>query len=187
MADFELASSALVAGLLYARCAHSAPSAASRRAVVIPDLIADELAQHLNSSVGPAPTDLVFTSPAGEPLHHSTSGSAYGCPPRRRPGSPALIYMTCATRVTSWSLMPGQTFRELMERMGHSTTRAALIYLHGGDERQRKLAASVSDRARAALEVAPGQSAVTLESGTDVARTAQETRALGLGADSAGL
>jgi hypothetical protein len=39
----------------------------------------------------------------------------------------------------------GANLRELMERMGHSTTRAALIYLHGGDDRQRALAAGVSD------------------------------------------
>jgi integrase len=30
----------------------------------------------------------------------------------------------------------GANLRELMESMGHSTTRAALIYLHGGDDRR---------------------------------------------------
>jgi hypothetical protein len=38
-----------------------------------------------------------------------------------------------------------------MERMGHSSTRAALIYLHASSERQRTLADAVSDRARAEL------------------------------------
>jgi hypothetical protein len=39
-----------------------------------------------------------------------------------------------------------------MDRMGHgSTTRAALIYLHTSDERQRKLADAVGQAARAAL------------------------------------
>jgi hypothetical protein len=33
--------------------------------------------------------------------------------------------------------------RELMARMGHSTTRAALVYLHDSDERQRKIAESL--------------------------------------------
>jgi integrase len=34
----------------------------------------------------------------------------------------------------------GATLRELMARMGHSTTRAALIYLHDSDDRQPKIA-----------------------------------------------
>jgi hypothetical protein len=38
-----------------------------------------------------------------------------------------------------------------MDRMGHSSTRAALIYLHSSDERQRVLAAAVGQAARAAL------------------------------------
>jgi integrase len=37
----------------------------------------------------------------------------------------------------------GATLRELMARMGHSTTRAALIYLHDSDDRQRKIAESL--------------------------------------------
>jgi hypothetical protein len=38
----------------------------------------------------------------------------------------------------------GAGLRELMERMGHSTTRAALTYLQGSDERQRVIAAALS-------------------------------------------
>ena len=34
--------------------------------------------------------------------------------------------------------------RELMERMGHSTTRAATVYLHGGTERQQAIADELS-------------------------------------------
>ena len=38
-----------------------------------------------------------------------------------------------------------------MARMGHASTRAALLYLHDTDDRQRAIAAAVSDRARAEL------------------------------------
>ena len=38
-----------------------------------------------------------------------------------------------------------------MERMRHSSARAALIYLHSTDERQRKLADEVGKQARAEL------------------------------------
>ena len=47
----------------------------------------------------------------------------------------------------------GASLRELMDRMGHSSTRAALIYLHSSDERQRKLADAVGRAARAALGI----------------------------------
>jgi integrase len=38
----------------------------------------------------------------------------------------------------------GASLRELMDRMGHSSTRAALIYLHGSDARQRAIADGLS-------------------------------------------
>jgi hypothetical protein len=56
----------------------------------------------------------------------------------------------------------GANLRELMERMGHSTTRAALIYLHGGDQRQRANAETVSDMVRSALGSQPERPAESL-------------------------
>jgi hypothetical protein len=38
-----------------------------------------------------------------------------------------------------------------MDRMGHSTTRAAMAYLHGSDERQQAIADALSSRAAAEL------------------------------------
>ncbi len=40
--------------------------------------------------------------------------------------------------------LTGATLRELMDRMGHGTTRAALIYQHGSAERDRLIADAVS-------------------------------------------
>lgn len=39
----------------------------------------------------------------------------------------------------------GATLREMMDRMGHSSSRAALIYMHGNDARQREIADSLSE------------------------------------------
>ena len=39
-----------------------------------------------------------------------------------------------------------------MDRMGHSTTRAAMAYLHGNDERQQVIADALSSRAAAEME-----------------------------------
>jgi hypothetical protein len=45
----------------------------------------------------------------------------------------------------------GANTRELMVRMGHDSERAALIYLHSSDKRQRALADAVARAARAEL------------------------------------
>ncbi|MFB9527419.1 hypothetical protein [Nonomuraea roseola] len=39
-----------------------------------------------------------------------------------------------------------------MTRMGHSSTRAAMIYQHSTDERQREVARKLDDLARGALK-----------------------------------
>jgi len=46
----------------------------------------------------------------------------------------------------------GASLRELMDRMGHSTARAAMAYLHGSDERQRAIADELSRQTAAALK-----------------------------------
>jgi integrase len=61
----------------------------------------------------------------------------------------------------------GANLRELMERMGHASTRAALIYLHSTSERQQVIADTVSKNARAKLRDAKKAAD---ESGTKVAR-----------------
>jgi hypothetical protein len=38
----------------------------------------------------------------------------------------------------------GANLRELMDRMGHSTARAAMVYLHGSNERQQAVADALS-------------------------------------------
>jgi integrase len=45
----------------------------------------------------------------------------------------------------------GASLRELMDRMSHSSARAAMIYLHGSDERQRVIAESIDKVAAAEL------------------------------------
>ena len=75
----------------------------------------------------------------------------------------------------------GANLRELMERMGHSTSRAAMIYLHSTDPRQRALADAVDEAARAELRQARKWPPTIKNpahnngpSGTDVARDRQQ-------------
>jgi hypothetical protein len=41
----------------------------------------------------------------------------------------------------------GANLSELMDRMGHSTSRAAMVYLHGSNERQQAIADDLSRQA----------------------------------------
>jgi hypothetical protein len=63
----------------------------------------------------------------------------------------------------------GASLRELMDRMGHSSTRAALVYLHGSDVRQQEIADRLSKLARAELSKAT-RSASDKATGTERAR-----------------
>jgi hypothetical protein len=57
----------------------------------------------------------------------------------------------------------GATLRELMDRMGHSSTRAAMIYMHGADARQHEIADTLSKLAQQELQ--PSAKASTGRSG----------------------
>ncbi|MEU8104000.1 hypothetical protein AB0C18_09765 [Nonomuraea muscovyensis] len=54
----------------------------------------------------------------------------------------------------------GASIRELMTRMGHSITRAALIYQHSTDGRQREVARKLDQLARGALIKDPSGTAL---------------------------
>jgi hypothetical protein len=64
----------------------------------------------------------------------------------------------------------GANLRELVERMGHSSTRAALVYLHSTSERQRTLADAVGELARTALRKGKKPGGDAKASGTNVAQ-----------------
>ena len=126
-------------------------SAAGKRVVAVPAVIKPELVHHLETLTGDEPDALVFTSPTGAPLRHGNF--------RRRVWLPALEATVLTgthlhdLRITGnhLTVATGATLRELMDRMGHSSPRAALIYLHGSDARQRAIADRLSKAAQREL------------------------------------
>ena len=60
-----------------------------------------------------------------------------------RIGAPGLHFHDLSHR-HAWATATGATLRDLMDRMGHSTTRAALIYIHKTAGRERKIADALS-------------------------------------------
>ena len=54
--------------------------------------------------------------------------------------APRLEVFDAVGKPLTTSSNAGASLRELMERMGHDSERAALIYLHSSDERQHQIA-----------------------------------------------
>ncbi len=130
---------------------------AGKRLVAIPSIILSDVRSHLDTLTPPDPDALLFTSPTGKPLRHGNF--------RRRIWLPALAASGVDIhlhdlRHTGNGLVAeaGANLRELMERMGHSTSRAALIYLHSTSERQHTLADAVAARVQSELGQTAGDS-----------------------------
>ena len=68
---------------------------------------------------------------------------------------------------STWSAQSGATLRELMSRIGHSSTRAAMIYQHATRERDRAIAEALDALIEASRKKIDGAS------GTDLARGAE--------------
>jgi integrase len=94
---------------------------------------------------------LVFTSSGGRPLRRSNFRRRVWHPALRAAGLPAIHFHDLRHTGNQFAADEGANLRELMDRMGHSTTRAALAYLHGSDERQQDIADALSSRAAAEL------------------------------------
>jgi hypothetical protein len=124
-------------------------SDAGKRTVSMPSLVLADVSSHLDTFTQLTP--MHWCSRARTACHCGTPTSVAVSGFRRapRPAS-AFTCTTCAIPVTS-SSEAGGNLRELMERMGHSTSRAALIYLHSTSPRQRHLADAVTARARSEL------------------------------------
>ena len=94
---------------------------------------------------------LVFASPMGGPPRHTNVSRGVWMPRPAKAGLSGIHFHDLRHAGDALTADAGASLRELMDRMDHSSIRAALIYLHSSDERQRKLADAVGQAARAAL------------------------------------
>jgi len=146
-------------------------SAAGYRTIAYPAFITPDVIKHLEQFTAAGDDALVFTTPAGTPLRNGNF--------RRRVWAAAVSAARLQEihfhdlRHTGNTLTAeaGASLRELMERMGHSSTRAALIYQHSSAERQRALADTLG--ALVATKLKPEGTGSEL-SGTYVARDVSE-------------
>ena len=86
------------------------------------------------------------------PLHHSNFRRRVWLPALTSAGLPAIHFHDLRHTGNTLAASAGATLRELMDRMGHDSERAAMVYLHGSDERQHQIADTLSQLATEELK-----------------------------------
>ena len=147
-------------------------SRAGRRVVDYASLIAPDLSDHLVARPSGAP--LAFTSPEGTALANNNFRRRIWLPALATVGLEGIHIHDLRHTGNQFTADAGANPRELMARMGHDSPRAALIYMHSSDGRQRALAEAVANAALSELAKSKKGKA-TKPSGTRKARRQDDT------------
>lgn len=141
-------------------------SEAGKRPITLPAALKTDIELHLARYAQPGPDGRLFVGPNG-------------AVPRRRnfnriwkkaladagiPAEMGLHLHDLRHTGSTWSAQSGATLKELMARIGHSSTRAAMIYQHATRDRDQAIAAALD----ALIEAS--RTKIETGSGTDLAR-----------------
>jgi integrase len=118
-------------------------STAGRRTVAVPPHLWPEIEAHLAAYVGPDPTAHVFTKASGVSLDRNNFHTMWRRATRAA-GVPDYHFHDLRHLAATLAAVSGATTRELMHRMGHSSSRAALIYQHATEDRDLVIAEAMS-------------------------------------------
>lgn len=128
-------------------------SLAGKRTVAIPAFMLADIRSHLDQFAQPGDDGLVFTGPKGAPLRRSNFTKTW-CKATEAVSLTGFHFHDLRHTGNTIAATTGASLRELMERMGHSTTRAALIYQHRSAERDRLIADAMSKLAETEIRQA---------------------------------
>jgi integrase len=123
-------------------------SAASRRTVSIPAALLDEVHHHLDTYAQAGTDGPVFVGPGGGRLRRSNFRKQVWLPATRAVGLEGLRFHDLRHTGNTLAASTGASTRELMARMGHASSRAALIYQHATRDRDAAIAAALSELIR---------------------------------------
>ncbi len=124
---------------------------AGRRKVGIPGALVEPLRMHLVQFAEPGAKGLVFVGPKGGPLRRGNFSNVWKRAVRPL-GLDDLHFHDLRHTGNTLAAATGASTKELMARMGHSSTRAALIYQHATHEREMLIADKLSTMIESALE-----------------------------------
>jgi excisionase family DNA binding protein len=129
-------------------------SRAGVRTLTLPVVAVQALATHLDLYVGAAQESLLFTGATGNPFRRTSFNKVTKWSDAVTAiGAPALHFHDLRhTGNTLAAGTPGTSTRDLMERLGHDSVRAAMVYQHATRDADRRIAASF-DAQLAALDV----------------------------------
>lgn len=111
----------------------------SVRRVTLPDFVVDELRAHINSFTRDSPDALVFSTESGGPIVSRALSLTFKRA-REAIGRPELHWHDLRHTGATLAYMAGATMKDVQRRLGHSTTRAAMIYAHAADDSDRTIA-----------------------------------------------
>lgn len=118
-------------------------SAAGRRTVAVPPHLWPEISAHLATYVDASPEALVFSKASGASLDRTNFHTMWRRATRKA-GVPDYHFHDLRHLAATLAAVSGATTRELMHRMGHSSSRAALIYQHATEDRDLAIAEAMS-------------------------------------------
>lgn len=116
-------------------------SRAGRRTVALPVVLVAELERHrARYGRGAGRDDFVFTSEEGVPLERSSVRQRVWLPAANNAGLGGMRLHDLRHSAGTLAARTGATTKELMARLGHASPRAAMIYQHAADDRDRRIA-----------------------------------------------
>lgn len=115
-------------------------TAGSVRTVYLPGFVVDVLRDHLAAHVGASPDALLFGSVNNNPVAAGTVDKHYRRA-RALIGRPELHWHDLRHTGATLAYQAGANVRDVQRRLGHTTTRAAMIYAHTADDSDKLLAA----------------------------------------------
>lgn len=126
-------------------------SDAGLRTVTIPAGVMAELVAHMNTYTASDVEGWVFTAENGGPARESAVRDAW-IAAAKASGVPSAHFHDLRHFGGTLAAQAGATTRELQGRLGHATVRAAMIYQHRSDHRDRDLADRMGDALNRGIE-----------------------------------
>jgi integrase len=130
-------------------------SAAGRRTVTVPAAVVPDLARHLDLYAEAGPRGRVFTGERGGPLRSSRFNAAVLRPAVARLGLAGVHAHDLRHTGNTLAAASGASLADLMARMGHASTQAALRYQHATRAQDVALADHLSGLVRNARARVP--------------------------------
>ncbi|MFF0266065.1 tyrosine-type recombinase/integrase [Kribbella sp. NPDC004536] len=146
-------------------------SAAGRRSVPVPDDLLDELKQHLAEYAEPGEDGRVFVGPKGGKIRRQNFRKIW-IKALSKAKVRQVHFHDLRHTGNQFAADDGASLRELMERMGHSSPRAAMRYLHVSKGRSREIAVKLNARLRDARPK-PGQDSLGHAEGTEAKKSSE--------------